>query len=70
MELEKTSINGTLIWYYYICKREVWLIAHGIEAEQDNDFIAVGRLIHEKRYKNKAKELLIDNKIKIDLIEN
>ena len=70
MELEKILINGTLIWYYYICKREVWLIAHGIEAEQDNDFIAVGRLIHERRYRNKTKELLIDNKIKIDLLEN
>ncbi|MCD6318594.1 Dna2/Cas4 domain-containing protein, partial [Candidatus Aerophobetes bacterium] len=21
-------ITGTLIWYYYICRREVWLMAH------------------------------------------
>ncbi|HIP42776.1 MAG TPA: Dna2/Cas4 domain-containing protein, partial [Aquifex aeolicus] len=24
------SVNGTLVWYYHICKREVWLIGHGI----------------------------------------
>jgi CRISPR-associated exonuclease Cas4 len=24
-------VNGTLIWYSYICEREVWLIGHGIK---------------------------------------
>lgn len=31
MDLENLRINGTLIWYYFICKREVWLIGHGSE---------------------------------------
>ena len=70
MNLEKAFINGTLIWYYYICKREVWLIAHGIEAEQDNTFVSIGRLIHETYYRSKKKELFIDNKIKVDILES
>jgi len=62
------DINGTLIWYHYICKREVWLIGHGIEANQDNDLMLFGRHIHEVFYKNHKKEFVIDNTIKIDIM--
>ena len=62
------DIGGTLIWYYYICKREVWLIGHGIEPEQENDYIALGRHIHEIFYQRRKKELTIDNTIKIDIL--
>jgi len=64
----ETGVNGTLIWYYYICKREVWLIGHGIEPEQEGDFISLGRHIHESFYKRRKKELGIDNRIKIDIL--
>ena len=64
------KINGTLIWYYYICPREVWLISHAIEANQDNDFLVLGRHIHEIFYKKQKKEILIDNTIKIDILFN
>ena len=68
-ELKDLSTNGTLIWYYYICKREVWLIAHGIQPPQENEFISIGRLVHEEYYRKFKKELLVDNKIKIDILE-
>ncbi|WP_448584549.1 CRISPR-associated protein Cas4 [Thermocrinis sp.] len=61
-------INGTLIWYSYICDREVWFIGHGIEPPQDNPFLEKGRAIHELFYVEQTKEILIDNTIKIDLI--
>ncbi len=62
------NIGGTLIWYYYICKREVWLIGHGIEPEQENDYILLGKHIHEIFYQSRKKELGIDNVIKIDVL--
>ena len=65
---EILNINGTLVWYYYICPREVWLIGHGIEADQESDFLVLGRHIHEIFYKNRKKELVIDNIIKIDIL--
>ncbi len=65
---ETTLINGTLIWYYYICKREVWLIGHGIEPDQESDLILLGRHIHETFYTRRKKELTIDNRIKIDVL--
>jgi len=69
LELKDFIANGTLIWYYYICKREVWLIAHGIEPPQENELISIGRLIHEDYYKKFKKELFVDDKIKIDILE-
>ncbi len=67
-ELER--INGTLIWYYYICPREVWFIGHSIEADQENDILLLGRHIHETFYKKQKKEFTIDNTIKIDILLN
>ena len=66
--MQEITIGGTLIWYYYICKREVWLIGHGIEPEQDSDYIALGRHIHEIFYRRRKRELTIDNTIKIDIL--
>ena len=67
---ELQNINGTLIWYYYICSREVWLIGHSIEADQESDFLLLGRHIHEIFYKRQKKEFMIDNTIKIDIISS
>jgi CRISPR-associated exonuclease Cas4 len=64
------NINGTIIWYYYICHREVWLIGHSIESDQENEHLALGRHIHETFYKRQKKEFLIDNTIKIDIMMN
>lgn len=64
---ESLKITGTLIWYYYVCKREVWLISHSLEANQSNEFLEIGRLIHENSYKRSKKEVNIGH-IKVDLI--
>lgn len=63
------SINGTLIWYYYICQREVWLISHGIEADQEDENIQIGKWIHENSYSREKKELDFGN-IKVDITDN
>ncbi len=62
------NINGTLIWYYYICPREVWLIGHSIEANQESDYLILGKHIQEIFYKRQKKELFIDNIIQIDIL--
>jgi CRISPR-associated exonuclease Cas4 len=60
-------LGGTLIWYYYICPREVWFMAHRILPQEDNEFLALGRLLHEESYRRDRHEILIDNTIRIDL---
>nr|WP_244406332.1 CRISPR-associated protein Cas4 [Thermovirga lienii] len=47
---EKARIGGTLVWYYFICKRQVWLMARGIEPERTNDALMIGKLLSERTY--------------------
>lgn len=61
------QVTGTLIWYYYICKREVWLLAHQIEANQDDENMLMGKIIGENSYKRDKKEIDLGN-AKLDLI--
>lgn len=62
------NLTGTLIWYYYCCPREVWLMVHQINADQDNSNIDLGRFIHENTYsRDKQKEISIGN-IKLDIM--
>lgn len=63
------KVYATLIWYYFICKRQVWYMAHNIVPDQDNPYIQIGKIISENYYKKEKKEVVIDNMI-IDLIMN
>jgi CRISPR-associated exonuclease Cas4 len=62
------KITGTLVWYYYICQREVWLMAHGLNPETENPFLELGRLIHEVSYPREKKEFSAPG-MKIDLLQ-
>lgn len=66
--MDDININGTLVWYYYICKREVWLMSRKITGDQDNQFMDIGRFIHEQSYTRDKKEVSIGN-IKVDVIK-
>lgn len=61
------KITGTLIWYYNICKREVWLMAHEINPFEDDPFLEIGRILGEESYSREKKEIDAGN-IKIDMI--
>ncbi|UFJ39856.1 CRISPR-associated protein Cas4 [Brevibacillus humidisoli] len=61
------DVTGTHIWYYFICKREVWLIAHNIAADQDDENMDIGRFINEQTYQRNKQEVLIGN-IKVDRV--
>ncbi|CCO07751.1 CRISPR-associated protein Cas4 [Desulforamulus hydrothermalis] len=60
------DVSGTLVWYYYICPREVWLISHQINPDQDNDNVSLGRYIGENTYLREKKEISVGNS-KIDV---
>jgi len=61
------TISGTLIWYYYICHREVWLMSRQLEPAQENPFIELGRLISEETYQRDKKQIRLENMV-IDLL--
>lgn len=64
----------TLIWYYYICPREVWLMSRHLEPHQGNPFVEIGRLMSQETYKRDRKEIIIQTQeqsggMVIDLIK-
>lgn len=61
------EVNGTLLWYYNICKREVWLMSHNIVPDQHDENIDLGRFIHEFSYQRKDKEISFGN-VKFDVL--
>ena len=61
-------VTGTDIWYYFICKRETWLMLHRIAPDGEDENVEIGRFIHEYRYGRERKEISIDN-IKIDRLK-
>ena len=60
--------TGTQINYYFVCKRKLWLFSHNMEMENESDLVLLGKLLHERSYKRKLKEVGI-GRIKIDFIE-
>jgi CRISPR-associated exonuclease Cas4 len=64
----EVNITGTLIWYYAICKRECWLMAHQIEPERENDLLAQGRLNTESHYQREAKEIELPSGVRVDKV--
>lgn len=64
---EWSGVNGTLIWYYYICKREVWLMARQLNPDEHDENVEWGRFLHEWRYGREKKELSFSN-LKLDIV--
>ena len=39
------QITGTLVNYYVTCKREAWLYAHQIHADQEDENVLMGKVL-------------------------
>lgn len=60
------KINGTLINYYFHCKRQCYLLGNRLDLEDNSELVQIGKAIHEeKAAKGKNTEIAIDN-IRID----
>lgn len=66
----ESSINGTLISYFYICKTKLWLHANRLNLEDNSEDVRIGKVLHEiKEERSKNSEISIDN-IKIDKLSD
>lgn len=60
------KVNGTLINYYFHCKRQCYLHGNRLNLEDNSEIVKIGKAIHEeKSSKSKNTEIQIDN-IRID----
>ncbi|PJI07101.1 MULTISPECIES: CRISPR-associated protein Cas4 [Clostridium] len=62
------KINGTLINYYFHCKRQFWLHGNRINLEDNSEDVHIGKVLHELKSEGKKNtEISIDN-VKVDKI--
>jgi len=62
------EITGTLINYYFHCKRQCWLFGNRINLEDNSEEVRIGRVLHELKDGEKENtEISIEN-VKIDKI--
>lgn len=60
------KVNGTLINYYFHCKRQCYLFGNRLNLEDNSESVKIGKALHEsKALDNKNSEISIDN-IKLD----
>ena len=62
-------ITGTMIYYYFVCKKKLWYFCHDITMETENDDVILGKLLDETSYRREDKHINIDNIINIDFIK-
>ena len=68
--LIQSHITGTTINYLYVCPRKLWFFQNHIEMEHTSDLVSMGQLLHEESYsREKRKERLIDDLIRIDFVD-
>lgn len=61
-------VTGTHIWYYFICKRELWLMMHSIAPDQEDENVDIGKFLHEY-YSKRGKEEVDIGSGKVDRIK-
>ena len=62
------KINGTIINYYFHCKRQCYLLANRLNLEDKSELVKVGKAIHEQKLaESDNSEIAIEN-IKVDKI--
>ncbi len=71
-DFENLKVQGIKFNYYFVCKRKLWLFDKGISMEDNSDRVLHGKVVHENSYirSNSHKEKLVDDIIKLDIMEN
>lgn len=60
-------VVGSLVQAYLVCQREAWLMAHQISPDEDNMYLALGRLIQSQSYSRERKEVRLEH-LALDLV--
>ncbi len=61
-------INGTLINYYFHCKRQCWLHSNRLNLEDNSEDVRIGKVLHELKYENDKNAEIAFEGIKLDKI--
>lgn len=59
------KVNGTLINYYFHCKRQCYLFGNRLNLEDNSEEVKIGKALHEERNDRDNTEIAIEN-IRLD----
>lgn len=59
------KVNGTLVNYYFHCRRQCYLFGNRMNMEDNSEEVKIGKAIHEERNNRENTELAIEN-IRLD----
>lgn len=65
----ENKVTGLMIYYYFVCKRKLWLSYNGISMEAENENVSLGKYLNESSYSKERKNILINNEINIDFVK-
>lgn len=65
-----TPITGIMVYYFLICTRKLWYFSQGIQMEQENELVQIGKIIDSTTFKNEDKHIEIDSVINIDFLKS
>ena len=55
---EPLSMKGHLIQAFLICRRQTWLLSRSVSPDQDNDALALGRLLDRDSYARERHQVI------------
>jgi len=67
-DIGELRITGVMISYYFICQTKLWLFAHNITMEHENENVRIGKEIHKSSYNRENKEIELPG-IKLDFLK-
>lgn len=59
------KVNGTLINYYFHCKRQCYLFGNRVNLEDNSELVKIGKAIHEEKAEVSNAEIALEN-IRLD----
>lgn len=63
-------IRGVMIYYYFVCKRKLWLFNNDLTMEHNSELVGMGKLVDQTSYKREKKNIMIDETINIDFLKD
>jgi CRISPR-associated exonuclease Cas4 len=70
LEVGQTNITGTMVAYFHICHRKLWLFSKGLNLENISGNVDVikGKILHESRFTRETHKEVSFDTIKIDFL--
>ncbi len=61
-------VRGVEIYYSVVCPTKLWLFMKGLGREHESSLVILGRLLHERFFKRRVKNVLVEEKASIDFL--